>query len=81
MRLKEEYLVLRDGASTLRLLKLDCHSIRKGRAILRFSGIIEEYEIASVHTHRGEFKDVIEYELGRCIRCIKLGDAVRRVEV
>ncbi len=81
MRIKEEYLVLRDNSSTLRLLKLDCHSIRNGRAILRFPGTIEEYEIASVHTHRGEFKDVIEYELGRCIRCIKLEDAIRRVEV
>ena len=81
MKRTEEYLVLRDDSSTVKLLKLDCHSVRNGRAVLRFPGTIEEYEIASVHTHRGEFKDVIEYELGRCVRCIKLEDLVRRCEV
>ena len=68
----EEYLVLRDGSSTIKLLKLDHHSVYNGKAVLRFPGIMEEYEIASVHTYKGKFKDVIEYELGRCIRCLKL---------
>lgn len=77
MRLREEYFVLRDNSSVIKLLKLDCHSVYNGKAVLRFPGTIEEYEIASVHTHKGEFKDIVEYELGRCIRCLKFEDAVR----
>ncbi len=38
MRLKEEYLVLRDNSSVIKLLKLDCHSIYNGKAVLRFPG-------------------------------------------
>jgi len=72
MRKVEEYLVLRDSSSTVRLLKLDCHSVYNGKAVLRFPGTIEIYEIVSIRTHKGQHKDVIEYELGRCIRCLKL---------
>ena len=73
MKKVEEYLVLKDSSSTVKLLrKLDCHSIRNGRAILRFPGAIEEYEITNIHIHKGKFRDIVEYELGRCIRCLKL---------
>jgi len=81
MKRVEEYFILRDGSSTVKLLKLDCHSIRGGKAVLRFPGVLEEYEIASIHTHKGEFKDVVEYELGKCLRCLKLEDSVRRCAV
>ncbi len=83
MRKVEEYIVLRDGSSTLRLAKLDCHSIlrKRGIVILRHSGAVETYELASIHTHKGETKDVIEYELGKCLRCIKLEDSTRRVAI
>lgn len=68
----EEYIVLRDDSSTLRLAKLDCHSVYNGKAILRFPGTVEEYEVASIHTYQGKHKLIVEYELGRCVKCIKL---------
>ena len=71
MRKVEEYLVLKDASSTVKLLKLDCHSVYNGKAVLRFPGVMEIYEVASIRTHKGKYKDVIEYELGRCIRCLK----------
>ena len=69
----EEYFVLKDGSSTLRLAKLDSHSVLKSRrwAVLRHWGVIEIYEIDTIRTIKGETKTIVEYELGRCIRCIK----------
>lgn len=78
---KEEYLVFRDRSSTLKLAKLDCHSVYNGKAILRFPGTIEIYEVTGIHTFRSETKLTVEYELGRCINCIKLEDLQKAVAV
>jgi len=79
MKRVEEYLILKDGSSTVKLLKLDCHSVYNGKAVLRFPGTIEIYEVVSIRTHKGQHKDVIEYELGKCLRCLKLEENLEEV--
>ncbi len=81
MKRVEEYFILRDDSSTIRIAKLDCHSIRNGKAILRHSGVLEEYEIVAIYTYKGIDKDIIEYELGACLRCIVLKETRKGVKV